>query len=201
MGRASLEIALLEPRPLKEVAREIPNEICAIVSKATAAERGQRYQSAEALLLDVQLFLESKPVSAMAYSSVYRVRKFLRRYFAAVTGAIAVVLILISSVLIWLEAQQFGEESYARAMKIEQGLNIARDRQLARHFDLISQLYLQLGDHEKADAFASRARTVLQRNEADLSDRSLDQADESIPDSSALHSGNPESAHDPGSGP
>lgn len=66
-----------------------------IVMKALEKDRDQRYETADALALDVQRHLQQEPVLAAAPSRLYRIRKFARRnrvLLGAVT-MIAVVLI------------------------------------------------------------------------------------------------------------
>ena len=71
-----------------------------IVMKAMEKDRTRRYDTASGLARDVERFLASEPVSAVAPSSLYRLRKFVRRNRAAVTTIAAFSLLLIVGTIV-----------------------------------------------------------------------------------------------------
>ena len=70
-----------------------------IVMKALEKERSRRYESADALRRDVSRFLHDEPVSASPPSTVYKVRKFVRRHRIGVAASTAIVLALLAGVV------------------------------------------------------------------------------------------------------
>ena len=62
--------------------------------KALEKDRTRRYQTANALALDVRRHLNHEPVSAGPPSAAYRTRKFVRRHRVGVAAAISLVALL-----------------------------------------------------------------------------------------------------------
>lgn len=77
--RANVESATLH--------RQLRGDLDVIAIKALAADRTQRYQTADALADDLQRYLEGEPVTARAPSAVYKFRKLVRRNRPAVAAA------------------------------------------------------------------------------------------------------------------
>src|SRR5262245_55524418 len=78
-----------EPAKLTRLVR---GELDWIVMKALEKDRNRRYETASALAVDVQRYLDDAPVQACPPSAWYRFRKFARRNKAALVTAAAVVL-------------------------------------------------------------------------------------------------------------
>jgi tetratricopeptide (TPR) repeat protein/serine/threonine protein kinase len=89
-----------EPAKLAKLVR---GELDWIVMKALEKDRGRRYQTANALALDVQRYLADEPVLACPPSAGYRLWKFTRRNRTglAVAGLILFFLVLLGSVAGW----------------------------------------------------------------------------------------------------
>jgi eukaryotic-like serine/threonine-protein kinase len=86
-----------DPERLK---REIAGDLGWIVLHALEPDRGRRYPSASAMLLDLQRSLVDEPITARPPSAVYRVGKFVRRHRVGVAaGALAVSALVVSTVL------------------------------------------------------------------------------------------------------
>src|SRR5436190_11163776 len=106
-----------EPAKLTNLMR---GELDWIVMKCLEKDRTRRYETANALATDLQNYLADEPVQACPPSQVYRLRKFVRRYRAAVLAAALVVLALAGGVagatvgLVW--ARQ--AEADARALAL-----------------------------------------------------------------------------------
>ena len=117
-----------EPLRLSAVApedrqRELRGDLDAIVSKALRKLPQERYATAAAMADDLGRYLNDEPVSARANLLGYRVRKFTRRYRAAVAGTAAAVLALIAATAFALvqmrEAQLERDRSLAQAKRAE----------------------------------------------------------------------------------
>ena len=64
---------------LRESIAEQPDDLVAIIAKATAARREQRYESVAALSDDIDRYLAKEPVSAREATATYRAQKFVQR--------------------------------------------------------------------------------------------------------------------------
>jgi serine/threonine protein kinase/lipopolysaccharide biosynthesis regulator YciM len=102
----------LEPRRLT---RLVHGELDWIVMKCLEKDRGRRYETANALALDVQRYLADEPVLAGPPGAGYRLRKFLRRHRGPVVAAALVLLALLAGIVgtSWglVEAQRQHEQA------------------------------------------------------------------------------------------
>lgn len=99
------------------------HELDAIVARATAPDREQRYASARALAEDLGHWLERQPIAALPATRGYRLACFLRRHaLAAGIGAIALVALiggLVGTTLGLVEATAQREAAEARERELE----------------------------------------------------------------------------------
>jgi WD40 repeat protein/serine/threonine protein kinase len=100
-----------EPAKLTKLMR---GELDWIVMTALDKDRNRRYQTANALVMDLERYLADEPVLACPPSKGYRFRKFARRNKAALVTASAVALtvlvtVAVSTVLIWRANQNLQE--------------------------------------------------------------------------------------------
>ncbi|MHC5064902.1 MAG: serine/threonine protein kinase, partial [Planctomycetota bacterium] len=87
--------------PPKQVS-ELPRDLATIVSKATALDVEQRYQSAREMADDLSRFLEDLPVLARETPVFERVYRWARRNRAAAAGlAVAVLALIAASIIGW----------------------------------------------------------------------------------------------------
>jgi serine/threonine protein kinase len=70
---------------------KLPADLDYILGKALRLEPEDRYASVDAFANDIRAFLESRPVQARSGNAWYYGRKFLRRYWAPVAAAAAVI--------------------------------------------------------------------------------------------------------------
>jgi WD40 repeat protein/serine/threonine protein kinase len=101
------------------IRREINDEVETIVLKCLQKDRQRRYQNAGELSRDVQRYLRGEPIDAKRDSTLYVLRKQLRRYRVPVVAALAVFVSLIAGIIgttraTW-RAQRAEAEAEARA--------------------------------------------------------------------------------------
>jgi tetratricopeptide (TPR) repeat protein len=94
-----------------KLTRLLRGELDWLVMKCLEKDRSRRYETANALALDVQRYLADEPVLARPPSTWYRLRKFARRNKGAFAGtlvAIAVVLLTIVGLAVnnWMVTRQ-----------------------------------------------------------------------------------------------
>ncbi len=93
MGRLLENIAKTEPRAPRQFDPRIDAELTAILMKALEKNVDERYQSVDSLSDDVVRYLNDEPISVQPPSSVYLIRKVLRRHkrLVAVSAAVLVI--------------------------------------------------------------------------------------------------------------
>ncbi|MGA8279021.1 MAG: serine/threonine-protein kinase [Rhodanobacteraceae bacterium] len=85
---------------LLQAARRLPGELRAILRKALAADRNDRYDSAAALADDLERFRERRPVNALPHSRLYVMRTFVARHRLGIaTAALATAALLVGTAL------------------------------------------------------------------------------------------------------
>ncbi|MCA8953028.1 MAG: protein kinase [Planctomycetes bacterium] len=82
------------PRPLREIARDVPNELAAICERAMARERSGRYATTEALREDLRNHLDGRVVRAFERGRWAELRKWIGRNRGITLAAAAAVLAL-----------------------------------------------------------------------------------------------------------
>ena len=86
-----------------------------IIMKAMEKDRTRRYETANGLARDVERYLASEPVTAVAPSAVYLLSKYWRRHKRAITTALAMGGLLIAGTVAstWLAVLAFNAENRA----------------------------------------------------------------------------------------
>ncbi|HVI59391.1 MAG TPA: serine/threonine-protein kinase [Luteimonas sp.] len=108
-----------EPATLRRRARQLTGDLDNIVLKALAKRAEQRYPSVEALALDLQRYLDGKPVHARPQSLAYRLRKYAGRHRWALGSAalVAATLAAALGIVVWQSRQFVQEGARAQALK------------------------------------------------------------------------------------
>ena len=129
-----------------------------IVMKALEKDRTRRYETANALAMDVQRHLDNEPVLATPPSSMYRFQKLVRRnkvIFAAM-AAVALALVIGLGVSLYLLARERTARERAVAAEAVQ----AEMRQDAEEAARIGQALTQAGLHLSREQYAQAEKLV-----------------------------------------
>jgi len=100
---------LLQPPDLRTPANSIPAELTAVCMKAMSRDKEDRYESADLLKNDVQLYLDGKSVSAKKDSLFVMAKKWvIRNKIAAmgIAGAVVALIIGIAGAAVYEEQQK-----------------------------------------------------------------------------------------------
>ena len=138
-----------EPKQLTSLLR---GELDWIVMKALEKDRARRYESASALAVDVERYLNDEPVQACPPSRLYQARKFARRHKLMLTTVLLVTAALLggSSVAVW------------QALRATQAQRVSRNSELeVRRMLYAADVRLAADAWERNDM--ARMRDVLSR--------------------------------------
>ena len=93
-----IQVVSDDPVPLRRLDGSVPADLEAIVSRCLEKEPERRYESANALALDLRRFLDGEPVAARTIGPMYRFGKLVRRHraLAGVIGAAAAIVLCLS---------------------------------------------------------------------------------------------------------
>jgi WD40 repeat protein len=144
----------LEPRRLT---RLVHGDLDWIVMKCLEKERGRRYETANALAMELQRYLADEPVLAGPPGPGYRLRKFVRRHRGPVLAAALVLLALLGGIT----GATWGLVRAERARRAEAEARQAEEEQR------------QLAQTKEQEAVASAAQEAEQRR---LAEEQRDQA-------------------------
>jgi serine/threonine protein kinase len=160
---------------IRELAKTLRSELEWIPLKAMRKEPRNRYQTAIGLAEDVRNYLDGKPLIAGPESTGYRVRKYVRRHKALVTGVGAVALALVAGLSLaawqWREAEAeraVAEAQRARAderadaaLKAESAAIEAQQRESSQREEAEAQREIAEAREREALAAKTRAEDLL----------------------------------------
>ena len=98
-GAQTAEIAARHGTDPSRLTRLLRGDLDWILMKALEKDRGRRYETANALAMDIRRYLRSEPVLASPPSASYVAGKFVRRHRGGVAIGVATVLVLIAFAL------------------------------------------------------------------------------------------------------
>jgi eukaryotic-like serine/threonine-protein kinase len=165
---------------IRELAQQLRRELEWIPLKAMRKERQSRYQSAMALAEDIHNYLDGRPLVAAPESSGYRLRKYVRRNRALVTGAGAVIAALLAGMvatgIALARAQKAEADARTQLAATVRAETRERERadQLARVGDFHAQM---LGDIDLRHASDALVQDIVSRFEERLSKAGTPEAD------------------------
>jgi formylglycine-generating enzyme required for sulfatase activity/tRNA A-37 threonylcarbamoyl transferase component Bud32 len=133
-------ITTAEPLRPSTIRRQIDDELDTIVLKCLHKEPVRRYQSAGELARDIGHYLAGEPIEAKRDSTIYVLRKHLRRYWIAIAVATAFVVFLAVAALVSMrlylrEQRALVAESRQRVLADQQYEEIIRLADLKRLAD------------------------------------------------------------------
>ncbi len=136
-----------DPVKLKQVLR---NELDWIVMKTLEKDRTRRYETASALVAEVNRYLNGEPVEACPPSTTYRLRKFVLRHRMAATVATAFLLLILGSAAVawWL----YGDAKQSRDNAVAAQRLSLKERDRALEAEKSAETNLQLATREKTRA-------------------------------------------------
>jgi serine/threonine protein kinase/Flp pilus assembly protein TadD len=156
-----------EPKRLSQLCR---GELDWIVVKALEKDRNRRYDSANALALDVERYLKDEPVQACPPSAMYRLGKFARRHK---TGLAVAVLALLALALpgggaVWVMADR-SARSAATEQEVKRALDEAATLQgQARWTEALGAVKRAQGLLVSGGGNELRQRVGEQRNDLEM---------------------------------
>src|SRR5438874_7496767 len=98
-GEALASISAQRHMEPAKLAKMVQGELDWIVMKTLEKDRNRRYETANGFAADVQRYLDDEPVQACPPSTVYRLRKFLRRNRRSVLAASSVIVVLVAGII------------------------------------------------------------------------------------------------------
>jgi serine/threonine protein kinase/Tfp pilus assembly protein PilF len=104
-GLAEALPAILEapPRPMRQFAARVDEDLETITRKALEKDPAQRYQSVSALIADLDRYAADLPIVARPPSAWYQARKLIRRHrtlFGALLGTVALLIAFTATTLV-----------------------------------------------------------------------------------------------------
>ncbi len=173
LGQSAQGIAERRHTDVASLAKDLRGDLEWVTMKAMEKDRTRRYASSSELAADIERHLKSEPVLACPPSSVYHVRKFVRRHRMGVGIAAASMLVLIAfAVTTAVQARRIARErDRANREASRANLEAAAAVQVA---DFLTSLF-RVSDPSEArgraltalevlDKGAARIRTDLTRN-------------------------------------
>jgi serine/threonine protein kinase len=145
-----------EPARIGSILR---GELDWIAMKALEKERERRYETADALALDVRRYLRGEAVAAAPPSRLYQLKKFVRRHRVTVTAAAAVAAALLIGVIGFAWLAQVAREQ--RDLARDAGLAESEQRKTA-------DLQRALADEQRDRAVKAEAQTSRRAAELEL---------------------------------
>jgi len=100
LGEEAKKVAQSRRTDIATLAKKLHKELEWIPLKAMRKERAERYRSASELADDVENYLKGAPLLAGPLSTVYRLKKLVRRNRALVTGIAAILAVLVAGIII-----------------------------------------------------------------------------------------------------
>jgi len=172
------------PRPRK-LAPEIPRDLETIVLKSIARDPAHRYQTAQELALDLQCFLEDRPIRARRVGELERIWRWCRRNraIASLSGMALVLLVLVAlaASIGYLQTQAaLSRESQQRRKAVAERAKAQAERENARREQAVALAEREKARRAQQKAQAERKKAQAERRRAERTLRLALQAFEEI---------------------
>jgi WD40 repeat protein/serine/threonine protein kinase len=130
LGDEAKKVAERRHTEVADLIRRLHRELEWIPLKAMRKEPDRRYNTASELADDIRNYLNGDPLIAGPESKAYRLKKLIKRHMAIVTGAAAVVIVLLAGIIVSMifaiEAHQQRQIAENRELSARQNLYFAR---------------------------------------------------------------------------
>ncbi|MBI4676386.1 MAG: protein kinase [Elusimicrobia bacterium] len=137
-------------------ARGVDEDISAIVERCGRTELAERYPAAEEVMRDLEARTERRPVTGLAHSRLYRLKRFCQRNAAAV-GVAAVGLLCLG----WAAGQILQKQAaLAHQLKVSRSLTEETIRRLAYSHVIRARQLFQLGDELSAASYLAESNRL-----------------------------------------
>ena len=130
-GALERAIVLREVTAPGKWAPELKGDLECILLRALRKDPQDRYPTVEQFADDLEAFLESRPVRARSGNSLYRARKFVRRYWMPVTAASLVIASLSAALYIANRSRALADLQSRQARRLSNKLFVDSDSELA----------------------------------------------------------------------
>jgi len=147
-----------EPTRPRQINRKFDPDVEAILLAALAKEPAQRYQSAADLLIDIENWLQGRPIRVRSISTMYLLSKIITRHRYTSTVVALLVLIVLGfslvafDVYITAKKAQKETETFANQLSAEAALYLSAYRQMTFNYVLFAWY---TGRDKQAQATAS----------------------------------------------
>lgn len=115
-------IAQMRGTTPEQLRRILRGDLDTIVARALKKNPAERYASVQTFADDVRRYLENKPIHARADSTVYRLRKFVRRHRVGVAVGALILIAAVAGMLGVVRAERTAAREAARAQAAQQFL-------------------------------------------------------------------------------
>jgi non-specific serine/threonine protein kinase/serine/threonine-protein kinase len=106
------------PGELLDAIRDVPGELRAVLRRALASDRNERYDSAIALAEDLDRYRDHRPLKAMPPSRLYVAQTFLRRHRLGIAAAGFVVAALVAGIALAIAGMRAARTEAAKADQV-----------------------------------------------------------------------------------
>ena len=165
LGDTQTSIAEHRKADPSSLRKELKGDLDWITMRAMAKDRTQRYASASELEADIERYIRHEPVVAGPPSTIYRIRKYIKRHKVGVAAAALVIL----AILIGITGTSIGLFKAVRAEK--------RARMEAETAQQVSDFLVEL--FKVSDPSEARGNTVTAR---EILDKGADRIDRELKD-------------------
>ena len=164
-GEASSKVAQLRRTDLRSLGRKLRGDLDWITIKAMEKDRTRRYQTAQALMEDIQRYLNNEPVLAGPPSKIYHLKKLIQKHrVQAIATAVAGILLAVIAVISVKYIKAANQSKEARSFQHTSILSKAREYRSKGKFQVaLAKLETVVhSEHIGLEAQLLRARLVLE---------------------------------------